>query len=153
MAQQRREEIPAADRGGVGIRARGEDGRIFPWGARCIGHFANFADARTNFPWRDAAIDDGFAETAPVGSFPKGASPFGIEDLSGNVFEWCFDCFEAYKGKDGLNPRTTPKSQQRIYRGGTWKSRMASLRATARAFNRPDISSNDVGFRIVCECA
>jgi formylglycine-generating enzyme required for sulfatase activity len=134
--------------------ARGEDGRIFPWGRwSSVGHFANFADMRTNFPWRDSAIDDGFAETAPVGSFPRGASPFGIEDLSGNVFEWCLDTYETYKGKEVLNPRAAQKIQQRVYRGGSWKSRMSSLRATARAFNEPAYLGNDVSFRIVCECA
>ena len=134
--------------------ARGEDGRIFPWGSwSSVGHFANFADARTNFPWRDSSIDDGFAETAPVGSFPRGASPFGIEDLSGNVFEWCLDAYEPYKGKEVLNPRAAQKIQQRVYRGGSWKSRMSSLRTTARAFNDPAYLGNDIGFRIVCECA
>ncbi len=134
--------------------ARGEDGRIFPWGNwSSVGHFANFADARTNFPWRDSSIDDGFAETAPVGSFPRGASPFGIEDLSGNVFEWCLDAYEPYKGKEVLNPCASQKSRQRVYRGGSWKSRMSSLRTTARAFNDPAYLGNDVGFRIVCECA
>jgi formylglycine-generating enzyme required for sulfatase activity len=133
--------------------ARGIDGRIFPWGDKLdSGTLANFADKRTNFPWKDANIDDGFAETAPVGSFPKGVSPFGLEDLAGNVFEWCFDCFEAYKGKDRINPRGTPSGPKRNYRGGSWKSRAASLRATARAYNSPDYSSNDVGFRVVCEC-
>ena len=133
--------------------ARGVDGRTFPWGDKLdAGHFANFADKRTNFVWRDLTIDDGFAETAPVGSFPKGASPFGIEDLAGNVFEWCFDCFEAYKGKERTNPRGAPSGPKRNYRGGSWKSRSASLRATARAFNLPDYSSNDVGFRVICEC-
>ena len=134
--------------------ARGEDGRIFPWGSwGSVGHFANFADARTNFPWRDSSIDDGFAETAPVGSFPRGASPFGIEDLAGNVFEWCLDTYEPYKGREVLNPRASQKTQQRVYRGGSWKSRMSSLRATARAFNDPAYLAHDVGFRIVCECA
>jgi formylglycine-generating enzyme required for sulfatase activity len=133
--------------------ARGVDGRTYPWGEKLdAGYLANFADKRTNFVWRDQSIDDGFAETAPVGSFPKGASPFGIEDLAGNVFEWCFDCFEAYKGKDRINPRGSPSGAKRNYRGGSWKSRAGSLRATARAFNLPDYSSNDVGFRVVCEC-
>jgi formylglycine-generating enzyme required for sulfatase activity len=133
--------------------ARSEDGRIFPWGSwSSVGHFANFADARTNFPWRDPAVDDGFAETAPVGSFPRGASPFGIEDLAGNVFEWCLDTYEPYKGKEVVNPRAVQKTQQRVYRGGSWKSRMSSLRATARAFNEPGYLGNDIGFRIVCEC-
>ena len=134
--------------------ARGQDGRVFPWGNwSSVGLFANFADARTNFPWRDASFDDGFAETAPVGSFPRGASPFGIEDLSGNVFEWCLDCYEPYKGKEILNPKNLSKGRQRVYRGGSWKSRMSSLRASARAFNEPSYLANDVGFRIVCECA
>jgi len=133
--------------------ARGMDGRSFPWGEHFdAGHFANFADKRTTFAWRDGLIDDGFAETAPVGSYPKGASPFGIEDLAGNVFEWCLDCLEPYKGKDRTNPRGQTGGPKRNYRGGSWKSRAASLRATARAFNLPDFSSNDVGFRVICEC-
>ena len=134
--------------------ARGEDGRIFPWGSwSSVGHFANFADARTNFPWRDPAVDDGFAETAPVGSFPRGASPFGIEELSGNVFEWCIDSYEPYKGKELVNPRTPERSRQKVYRGGSWKSRMSSLRATARAYNEPGYFGTDIGFRVVCGCA
>jgi formylglycine-generating enzyme required for sulfatase activity len=133
--------------------ARGQDGRSFPWGDKFdAGHYANFADSRTNFAWRDTVIDDGFAETAPVGSYPRGASPFGLEDMSGNVFEWCLDYFEPYKGKERLNPRSAMTNAKRIYRGGSWKSRSANLRTTARNFNLPDYSSNDVGFRIVCEC-
>jgi formylglycine-generating enzyme required for sulfatase activity len=133
--------------------ARGTDGRIFPWGDQFdAGHFANFADARTAFAWREERVDDGYAETAPVGSYKRGASPFGIEDMAGNVFEWCLDGFENYRGKQCANPRGSRDSQRRIYRGGSWKSRIASLRTTARAFNLPHYSSNDVGFRIVCEC-
>jgi formylglycine-generating enzyme required for sulfatase activity len=133
--------------------ARGIDGRTFPWGERFdAGHFANFADLRTTFAWRDATIDDGFAETSPVGSYPKGASPFGIEDLAGNVFEWCLDCFEPYRGKERTNPRGPVQGPKRIYRGGSWKSRVGSLRTTARAFNVPEYQANDVGFRVICEC-
>ncbi len=134
--------------------ARGLDHRIYPWGQEMdAGHYANFADARSNFPWRDPRIDDGWPQSAPVGSFPKGVSPFGLEDMAGNVFEWCLDGFENYKGKDVENPRGPRNSTRRIYRGGSWKSRAASLRAPARHFNSPDYSSNDVGFRVVCECA
>ncbi|MCE9609891.1 MAG: formylglycine-generating enzyme family protein [Chthoniobacter sp.] len=133
--------------------ARGSDNLVFPWGSVLdAGHFANFADKNTTFAWRDAVIDDGFAETAPVGSYPRGKSPFGIEDLAGNVFEWCADFFEAYKGKERMNPRGPAAGMKRIYRGGSWKSRPGSLRASARHFNLPDYSSNDVGFRVVCEC-
>ena len=133
--------------------ARGSDGRAYPWGEKLdAGHFANFADRRTNFPWSDRNIDDGYAETAPVGSYPRGASPFGPEDMAGNVFEWCLDYFDFYRGTARTNPRGPSNGQKRVYRGGSWKSRASSLRASARAFNTPDYTSNDVGFRIVCEC-
>lgn len=133
--------------------ARGIDGRSYPWGDNLdAGHYANFADKRSPFPWRDHRIDDGWDQTSPVGSYPKGASPFGIEDMAGNIFEWCLDGFEPYKGKDIQNPRGPRNNQRRNHRGGSWKSRAASLRATARHFNSPDYSSNDVGFRVVCEC-
>ena len=133
--------------------ARGTDGRNFPWGARLdAGHYANFADARTSFAWSDPHIDDGFAETAPVGSYPRGASPFGVEDMAGNVFEWCADYFDIYRGTNRVNPRGPNSGTKRILRGGSWKSRANTLRACARSFNTPDYISNDVGFRVVCEC-
>ncbi len=133
--------------------ARGPENLTFPWGGRLdTGYYANFADRRTAFSWRDPVIDDGFAETSPVGSFPRGASPFGIEDLAGNVFEWCADTFEAYKGKERTNPRGLSGGSRRIYRGGSWKSRPGNLRTSARNYNLPDYSSNDVGFRVLCEC-
>ncbi len=133
--------------------ARGLDGRSFPWGEKLDrGDLANFADKRTNFAWRDAEIDDGYAETSPVGAYPKGVSPFGIEDLAGNVWEWCLDFFALYPGKERMNPRGPENGAKRLYRGGSWKSRAGSLRATTRNFNLPQYSSNDVGFRVVCEC-
>ena len=133
--------------------ARGTDGRTFPWGEKLNrGDLANFADCNTTFPWREAEINDGYAETSPVGSFPRGASPFGAEDMAGNVWEWCLDFYEPYKGKERTNPRSALTVGRRIYRGGSWKSRASSLRTTTRNFNIPEYSANDVGFRIVCEC-
>ena len=133
--------------------AKGDDERLFPWGNETgRGDVANFADANTTFAWRDESIDDGFAETAPVGSYPRGASPFGVEDLAGNVWEWCGDFYGEYKTGAKVNPRGPANGSQRVYRGGSWKSRFANLRTTARSFNLPTYASNDVGFRIVCEC-
>jgi formylglycine-generating enzyme required for sulfatase activity len=133
--------------------ARGSDGRKYPWGSlEGRGDLANFADRNTLFAWSDREIDDGFAETSPVGSFPKGASPFGIEDMAGNVWEWSSDLFEPYKGKPKINPRGAASGAKRVYRGGSWKSRFNSLRATTRAANVPGFSCNDLGFRVVCEC-
>lgn len=132
--------------------ARGPQGSTFPWGERLdAGCYANFADLNTKFAWRNTQVDDGFAEGAPVGSYPRGASHFGIEDLAGNVFEWCLDYFEPYRGRDVLNRRGPTSGSQRIHRGGSWRSKASSLRGSARAYNAPEYSSNDVGFRVVCE--
>jgi formylglycine-generating enzyme required for sulfatase activity len=133
--------------------ARGLDSRTFPWGNIFdAGHYANFADIQCTVPWRDPRFDDGWPQTSPVGFYSKGASPFGLDDMAGNVFEWCLDGFDAYKGRPVSNPRGAGAASKRVYRGGSWKSRLSTVRAPARAFNTPDYNSNDVGFRIVCEC-
>jgi formylglycine-generating enzyme required for sulfatase activity len=133
--------------------AKGTDGRRYPWGNyEKRGDLANFADRNTVFAWSDREISDGYAESSPVGAFPLGASPFGIEDMAGNVWEWCHDFFEQYRGAPKVNPRGATAGAKRSYRGGSWKSRFNSLRTTARGANVPSYSCNDLGFRIVCEC-
>jgi formylglycine-generating enzyme required for sulfatase activity len=133
--------------------ARGFDGRRYPWGEYGgRGDLANFADKNTVFAWSDREIDDGYPESSPVGSFPLGASPFGFEDMAGNVWEWCLDYYEAYRGTPKVDPRGPTCGAKRVYRGGSWKSRFNSLRATARGSNAPNFSCNDLGFRIACEC-
>jgi formylglycine-generating enzyme required for sulfatase activity len=133
--------------------ARGLDGRKYPWGNHeHRGDLANFADRNTVFAWSDRDIDDGYPESSPVGAFPFGASPFGIEDMAGNVWEWCLDYFEPYRGIAKVNPRGPANGVKRVLRGGSWKSRFNSLRATTRNSNVPNYSCNDLGFRIVCDC-
>ncbi len=133
--------------------ARGNDGRKYPWGNHAgSANLANFADKNTVFAWSDRTLDDGFAETSPVGSFPEGVSPFGIEDMAGNVWEWCLDYYEPYKGAPKVNPHGPANGTKRVMRGGSWKSRFHSLRTTTRSSNAPNYSCNDLGFRIVCEC-
>jgi formylglycine-generating enzyme required for sulfatase activity len=133
--------------------ARGVDGRKYPWGNHeGRGDLANFADKNTVFAWSDRDIDDGYPESSPVGSYPLGASPFGMEDMAGNVWEWCLDFYEPYRGTPKVNPRGPTAGAKRVYRGGSWKSRFNSLRATARGSNVPSFSCNDLGFRIACEC-
>lgn len=133
--------------------AKGREGRKYPWGNfDGRGDLANFADRNTVFAWSDRDLDDGFPESSPVGAFPRGASPFGIEDMSGNVWEWCSDYYEDYKAVAKANPRGPSNGMKRVFRGGSWKSRFASLRTTARSANVPNYSCNDLGFRIVCEC-
>ena len=133
--------------------ARGNDGRRYPWGNyEGRGDLANFADKNTVFAWSDREIDDGYPESSPIGAFPLGASPFGMEDMAGNVWEWCVDFFEAYRGAPKVNPRGPKMGAKRVYRGGSWKSRFNSLRTTARGSNVPSFLCNDLGFRIACDC-
>ena len=133
--------------------ARGTDGRKYPWGNyEGRGDLANFADRNTNFAWSDRDIDDGYPETSPVGAFPFGASAFGMEDMAGNVWEWCLDYYEPYRPAPKVNPRGPTTGNRRVYRGGSWKSRFNSLRTTVRGSNVPTFSCNDLGFRVVCEC-
>jgi formylglycine-generating enzyme required for sulfatase activity len=133
--------------------AKGTDGRRYPWGNyEGRGDLANFADRNTVFAWSDHEIDDGYAETSPVGTYPLGASPFGVEDMAGNVWEWCLDYYEAYRGTPKVDPRGSTAGTKRVYRGGSWKSRFNSLRTTTRGSNVPGFSCNDLGFRIACEC-
>jgi formylglycine-generating enzyme required for sulfatase activity len=133
--------------------AKGSDNRKFPWGNQDgRGDLANFADKNTVFAWSDHEIDCGYAETSPVGAFPLGASPFGLEDMAGNTWEWCLDYYEPYRPGPKMNPRGPTIGAKRVYRGGSWKSRFSSLRTTVRSSNVPSFSCNDLGFRIVCEC-
>jgi formylglycine-generating enzyme required for sulfatase activity len=133
--------------------AKGNDNRKFPWGNYDgRGDLANFADRNTVFAWSDRDIDDGYPESSPVGAFPLGASPFGVEDMAGNVWEWCLDYYELYRPGPKVNPRGPSAGTKRVHRGGSWKSRFSSLRTAMRSSNAPGFSCNDLGFRIVCEC-
>src|SRR5439155_1686886 len=96
--------------------------------------------------------DADYPESSPVGAFPLGASPFGIEDMAGNVWEWCLDFYELYRSGAKTNPRGPTTGTKRVHRGGSWKSRFSSLRTTVRNSNVPGFACNDLGFRIVCQC-
>ena len=72
--------------------ARGTQGRTYPWGeAPPRGDLANFADESLGAPWSDRGENDGYRFSAPVGSYPAGASPYGALDMAGNVWEWVYE--------------------------------------------------------------
>lgn len=117
----------------------GNDGCKYPWGNQeGRGDLANFADCNTAFAWRDNEISDGFAESSPVGSFPLDASPFGMEDMAGNVWEWCLDFIESTVAHRRSTRAEGLPGAKRVYRGGSWKSRFNSLRTTTRGSNVPN---------------
>ncbi|MDX2227972.1 MAG: formylglycine-generating enzyme family protein [Verrucomicrobiae bacterium] len=130
--------------------ARGPKNFRYPWGDKDITPgLANFADARKSVPWADHSMDCGYATTAPAASFPMAASPFGIEDMAGNVWEWTCDALQQYKSQPCTNPMFD-KGEPKALRGGSWRSKASSIRTTSRAFQPAKFFSNDIGFRVVC---
>lgn len=110
--------------------ARGTDGRKYPWGN-------TFENTRGRFT----------GGTAPVGSYPSGASPFGVLDLAGNVWEWTSSLYKLYPyvvtdGREDLSA-----SGSRVIRGGSWNNNPRNLRSTNRNRNEPTNRNNTVGFR------
>ena len=103
--------------------------------------YANYADTNANIPWSDKAHNDGFANTAPVGSFKPNA--WGLYDMHGNVSEWCQDGYEDCYVK---SPAADP---YRVLRGGSWLSRPYYLRSARRDYYLPMLAVNDNGLRVV----
>jgi ribose/xylose/arabinose/galactoside ABC-type transport system permease subunit/formylglycine-generating enzyme required for sulfatase activity len=112
--------------------ARGTDERIYPWGNEWDPSKANVKDT-------------GLRGTAVVGSFGAGVSPYGVEDIAGNVWEWTADWYEAYPGSDYQSPYYG--QQFRVLRGGGWFETAEWVRTTARNANTEIAASDDVGFR------
>jgi formylglycine-generating enzyme required for sulfatase activity len=128
--------------------ARGDDNRTFAWGWEGPdddGFRANFGD-----PGCCHESDrDGFLRTAPVGSFASGRSPFGVEDMAGNVWEWVADWYgeEYYQRAPALAPIGPPRGSARVLRGGSWISYPFMLRASYRGNHEPEMRHNYGGFR------
>jgi formylglycine-generating enzyme required for sulfatase activity len=92
--------------------ARGTDGRRYPWGDE-------WDSARCHCSKRERH-DAG--STAPVGSYPQGASPYGVLDMAGNVIDWCADWYDrnSYQNAPDRNPTGPSSGEYRVLRGGTW---------------------------------
>jgi iron(II)-dependent oxidoreductase len=114
--------------------ARGTDRRYYPWG--------NDPDpTRTNV----RGLKDGYRYTAPVGAFPNNASPYGVMDMAGNVWEWTADWFQPYPGN--TTPSELYGTAFKVMRGGSWFSNMDLARTAVRGKLPPDQRQNYIGFR------
>lgn len=121
--------------------ARGDDERSFPWGSSYDPALANHGR-----PPGLADPSDGFLHAAPVGSFPSGASPFGVLDLAGNVWEWT----SSMPTEDDLSLLGAPMTPEafRVLRGGSFLHPAHALRVSARNFAAPlDLATADLGVR------
>jgi formylglycine-generating enzyme required for sulfatase activity/serine/threonine protein kinase len=137
--------------------ARSSDGRKYPWGddAPTAKHLNACGKeclewARKNHVEQEAMFtaDDGWATTAPVGSFPAGRSPFGALDMVGNVWEWVADYYGPYAATAQEDPKGPGAGRERGIRGGAWNGAYAAwVRPTFRYKDVPEKRSYGIGFR------
>jgi sulfatase modifying factor 1 len=129
--------------------ARGVVRRNYPWGNLYNSHACNhgrLGETRTD-------TNDGFAELAPVGSFPAGRTPDGLLDLAGNVSEWVTDWFAVqYEDRPVIDPTGPPAHaastiRMRVLRGGDYESAAPFLRGAARSAADPTAYRPTIGFR------
>jgi sulfatase modifying factor 1 len=123
--------------------ARGTDGRLYPWGNAWADSAANLAGILHT---------DSYDRAAPVGSFPAGASPWGVLDMAGNVWEWCADAYQLdyYSKSPPKNPPGPDiSSAWRVVRGGGYTSPKSDAETTNRSKNKPDLVIHHLG----CRCA
>jgi len=117
--------------------ARGEDGLIYPWGNE-------WSLDKSNNPYKHST------GTEPVASYPEGRSPYGLYDISGNVWEWVDSYYLPHPG----NPVTRAEygEDKRVLKGGSWFDCLSyGCGLSAPTFNRsfftPEVKNNSFGFR------
>ena len=116
--------------------ARGTDGRIYSWG--------NGWDAK-----RCNSAEGGRGATSPVGAYPKGASPHGLLDMAGNVWEWCSSLRKAYPYRADDGREALDASGLRVLRGGSWGDVRDVARCACRNLDHPGFRYFNFGFRVV----
>jgi formylglycine-generating enzyme required for sulfatase activity len=110
--------------------ARGIDGREYPYKGKFDAEKVNTGGTA-------------ISQTSAVGIFPQGASPYGMMDMSGNVWEWCLNEYS--------NPEKISLSGNaaRVVRGGSWRGYRVDMRASLRDDSYPDFRNLGSGFRVV----
>jgi formylglycine-generating enzyme required for sulfatase activity len=140
--------------------ARGTDSRAFPWGDETPTRLRANACGQECDRWHaslgpknessgSASVGhDGYAGTAPVGAFPDGNNPEGIQDLVGNVFEWTAEGLYTYEGAPSSDPRGPADSESFVIRGGNFNSTLHEFLDPALRFAmHRESHSPGVGFR------
>ena len=118
--------------------ARGTDGRKYPWGNEPpTMELCNF--------------NRNVGDTTPIGSYPKGASPYGVLDMAGNVWEWVNDWYDGsyYSQSPSVNPQGPASGTRRVLRGGAWNYGDNYVRSAVRDFVGPVYWNLYNGFRCV----
>ncbi len=113
--------------------ARGTDGRLYPY--------------KGKYDTKKANTESTIGQTSAVGIYPQGASPYGVEEMSGNVWEWCLSTYD----KPTLEARkeNLGTDKTRVLRGGAWDDFQMDARAVYRYDNPPGDRNVITGFRVV----
>ena len=131
--------------------ARGENASVYPWGDTFDGSLVNFCDTNCSVgDWANKSFNDGFADVAPVGSYPSGKSVYGALDMAGNVWEWVSSLYKPYPydatdGRENLDSSDT--RVLRVTRGGSWNLNVDNVRSARRGRYEPTGAYYDFGFR------
>jgi len=118
--------------------ARGNDGRTYPWGSATPDRTLLNYNVQTG-------------DTTPVGAYPAGASPYGVLDMAGNVWEWVADWYEPdyYSHSSQRDPPGPDQGLGRVMKGGSWNVIAQTARSAVRGRRTPDYAFDNVGFRCV----
>jgi formylglycine-generating enzyme required for sulfatase activity len=121
--------------------ARGSDGRTYPWG-ETDSHSCRFAI--TGGAEGPCGARKGTNEVATT---IDGKSPFGLFDMSGNVWEWVADDYEPYGKDEVVDPIMPPRTGKGVIRGGSWDYSSAAAKTYTRMSHDRTYALNNVGFR------
>ncbi len=117
----------------------GAEGKKYPWGDESAGGRAN-----CRHPFEGGAGWKKFLGSPGMFS----ANGFGLNDMAGNVWEWCADRDGAYSASETINPKGSVSGSKRIVRGGAWNSGETAVRVAMRGGNDPATRAPHIGFRI-----
>jgi formylglycine-generating enzyme required for sulfatase activity len=110
------------------------------------------------YSWGNGPIDETRANygskvgrPTPVGLYPKGATTEGVDDMLGNVWEWCLDWYGDYPEAHVENPKGPQSGSSRVLRGGSWYDVPGDVRVSVRYRYPPEYRNDNIGFRCVRE--
>jgi len=131
--------------------ARGEDGRVYPWGNQPAGlSRANFGRTGLSGPVRDRPERLMlYPPVISVDKYENAVSPYSVYQMSGNVSEWVADWYDAkyYSSGPDRNPPGPSQGTQKSFRGGGWIDSTPAVRAAQRNGADPNMKMNWLGFR------
>jgi len=106
----------------------------------------NQANFNGNYPYNDGEMGSFRGTTIDVGSFLP--NQWGVYDMNGNVFEWCWDWHDYYNREQNINPRGAETGTNRVIRGGSWANGGYVLRSAYRGIYIPGGGNERIGFRL-----